>query len=413
MKAVIIAAGKGTRMGPLTENRPKAMLPIANKPLLEHMILGLQAVGTKDLYMVVGHHKEKIMEYFEDGSKFGINIEYIEQKNQNGTANAIMAVRNYIDERFLVINGDILIDNRDIERLCNIRGDAVLAAKKVESPEEYGILYVKGEKVGKIVEKPKEVSEVSEVSSDIVNAGIYIFDHSIFDAIDNTRLSKRGEYEITDSIQYMIDSGKELRYMLLDRWKDIGFPWNMLDANEIILKDINKWKIMGDVEPYATLQGNIAIGKDTIIRNGSYITGPVTIGNNCDIGPNCYIRSSTSIGDNVRIGNAVEIKNSIIMNGTHIGHLSYVGDSIIGENCNLGAGTNIANLRHDDRTIIVELIGRKFDSGRRKLGVIMGDNVHTGINSSINVGTIVESGAYINPGEFIRGMYPKLDMSKL
>lgn len=407
MKAVIIAAGKGTRMGPLTENKPKAMLPIANKPLLEHMILELKVAGIKDLYIVVGYCKEKIKEYFEDGFKFGINIEYIEQKNQNGTANAIMTTRNYIDERFLVINGDILIYSKDIERLCNTRGDAILATKKVESPEEYGILSVKGEKVEQIVEKPKEIS------SDLVNAGIYIFDHSIFDAIDNTGLSKRGEYEITDSIQFMIDSGKELRYILLERWNDIGFPWNMLDANEMVLRDKNKWEILGNVEHHATLQGNIAIGKDTIIRNGSYITGPVTIGDNCDIGPNCYIRPYTSIGDNVRIGNAVEIKNSIVMNGTHIGHLSYVGDSIIGENCNFGAGTNVANLRHDDRTMIVELAGKKFDSGRRKLGVIMGDNVHTGINSSINVGTIVESGTHINPGEFIRGACSKLDRSKL
>lgn len=396
MKAVIIAAGKGTRMGPLTENRPKAMLPIANKPLLEHIILELKIAGIKDLYMVVGYHKEKIIEYFEDGSKFGVSIEYIEQKNQNGTASAVATTRNSINERFLVMNGDILIDSKDIERFCNMKGDIVLAAKDVASPEEYGILYVKREKVERLVEKPKESI------SNLVNIGVYIFDPSIFDAIDNTGPSKRGEYEITDSIQFMIDSGKELKYMIFERWQDIGFPWHILDANEMILRDRNKWEILGNIEPYTNLQGNIAIGKGTIIRSGSYITGPVIIGNNCDIGPNCYIRPATSIGNNVRIGSAVEIKNSIVMNGTHIGHLSYIGDSIIGENCNFGAGTNVANLRHDNRTIIVELAGRKFDSGRRKLGVIMGNNVHTGINSMINIGAVVTSGACINPGEFIR-----------
>jgi bifunctional UDP-N-acetylglucosamine pyrophosphorylase/glucosamine-1-phosphate N-acetyltransferase len=395
MKAVIITAGKGTRMGPLTENRPKVMLPIINKPLLEHIILELKIAGIKDLCMVVGYHKEKIIEYFGNGSNFGVNIEYIEQKVQNGTAGAIVTARNSIDARFLVINGDTLIDGKDIERLCNTKGDAVLAAKKVGSPEQYGILYVKGEKIDRIVEKPKEFT------SDLANVGVYIFDRSIFDIIDNTGLSKRGEYEITDSIQSMIDSGNELRYITIGRWQDIGFPWHMLEANEIMLRDKKKWEILGNVEPYATLQGDIAIGKGTIIRNGVYITGPVVIGDNCDIGPNCYIRSATSIGNNVRIGNAVEIKNSIVMNGTHIGHLSYVGDSIIGENCNFGAGTKVANLRHDDRTIIVDIAGRKFDSGRRKLGVIMGDNVHTGINSGINVGTIVASGTCTNPGEIV------------
>lgn len=399
MKTVIIAAGKGTRMGPLTENRPKTMLPIANKPLLEYIISELRIIGIKDIYIVVGYHKEKIIDYFEDGSKFGVNIEYIEQKKQNGTASAVATTRNFIDERFLVINGDTLIDSKDIERFCDIRGNAILTAKKVVSLEEYGILHVKGEKVERIVEKSKESSS----TSNLVNIGVYIFDLSIFDAIDNTGPSKRGEYEITDSIQLMIDSGKELRFcMILERWQDIGFPWHILEANERILKDKNKWEILGNIEHYTNLQGNIEIGKGTIIRSGSYITGPVIIGNNCDIGPNCYIRPATSIGNNVRIGNAVEIKNSIIMNGTHIGHLSYVGDSIVGENCNFGAGTNVANLRHDNRTIIVELVGKKFDSGRRKLGVIMGDNVHTGINSSINVGTVVTSGTCINPGEFIR-----------
>jgi len=396
MKAVILAAGIGTRMGPLTENRPKAMLPIVNKPLLEHIILELKIAGIKDLFIVVGYCKEKIIEYFGNGSNLGVNIEYIEQKKQNGTAGAIAIARDYINERFLVINGDTLIDGKDIERLCNTPGDAVLTAKKVDSPEYYGVLYVKGEKIEKIIEKPKEST------SNLANVGVYIFDPYIFDVIDYTGLSKRGEYEITDSIQSMIDSGKELRYIIIERWQDIGFPWHMLEANEAMLKDKKTWEVLGNVEPYATLQGDIAIGKGTIIRNGSYIIGPVIIGDNCDIGPNCYIRPATSIGNNVRIGNAVEVKNSIIMNGAHVGHLSYVGDSIIGEKCNFGAGTKVANLRHDDRTILVELVGKRYDSGRRKLGVIMGDNVHTGINSMINVGVTMPGGTNINPGEFIR-----------
>lgn len=401
MRSVILAAGNGTRMGPLTENRPKAMLPIVNKPLLEHIILELKVAGIKDLCVVVGYCKEKIIEYFGNGSNLGVNIEYVEQKKQNGTAGAILVARDYINERFLVINGDTLIDGQDIERLCNTKGDAVLTAKKVDSPEHYGVLYVRGDKIEKIIEKPKESA------SNLANVGVYIFDPSIFDIIANTGLSKRGEYEITDSIQSMIDSGKELRYILIERWQDIGFPWHMLEANEVMLKNKRAWEVLGNVEPYATLQGDIAIGKCTIIRNGSYITGPVIIGDNCDIGPNCYIRPATSIGNNVRIGNAVEIKNSVIMNGAHIGHLSYVGDSIIGENCNFGAGTKVANLRHDNRTILVELAGKKYDSGRRKLGVIMGDNVHTGINSMMNVGVTIPGGANIDPGEFIRKSFIK------
>ena len=188
---------------------------------------------------------------------------------------------------------------------------------------------------------------------------------------------------------------------LSDKWMDIGRPWDLLDANEYFLSGLQP-VAAGEIEPLATLKGSVSVGEGTIIRNGSYIVGPVIIGKNCDIGPNCYIRPGTSIGDNARIGNAVEIKNSIIMKGTHIGHLSYVGDSIIGERCNFGAGTKVANLRHDGRTIRVKLKGKIMDSGRRKLGTIMGDDVHTGINSMINVGAVIESKAMIAPGELIK-----------
>ncbi len=156
------------------------------------------------------------------------------------------------------------------------------------------------------------------------------------------------------------------------------------------------------VEPNATIKGEVTIGKGTIIRNGSYIEGPVVIGENCDIGPNCYIRSSTAIGNHARVGNAVEIKNTIIMEGTHVGHLSYVGDSVIGRRCNFGAGTKVANLRHDGKNIKVKIKSKIIDSGRRKLGVIMGDDVHTGINTSINIGVMIEKGKSTNPGEIVK-----------
>ena len=404
MKAVILAAGKGTRMGPLTEHRPKVMLPVANRPLLEHIILTLKTAGIKDILIVTGYCKEKIEEYFREGSKLGLNIEYVEQKTQKGTADAIASVKDLIDERFLVTNGDVLASSSDIKNLLIADGDIVIASKKVASPEEYGILYVKGKKVEKIVEKPKSST------SDIANAGIYVFSPEIFDAIKNTKPSQRGEYEITDSIQHMIDSGKRTGFVLLEKWQDIGFPWHVLETNEMLLNEGTdiQWEIRGEVEPLATLKGNVSVGKGTIVRNGSYIVGPVVIGDDCDIGPNCFIRPATSIGDRVRIGNAVEVKNSIVMNGTHIGHLTYVGDSIIGEDCNFGAGTKIANLRHDGRTVIVELAGRKFDSRRRKLGVIMGDDVHTGINSIMNVGAVIEGGVCIDPGEFVKGSCRKL-----
>lgn len=396
MKAVILAAGQGTRMGPLTRNIPKVMLPIANKPLLYHIILSARDAGIKEFILIVGYGAGKIEHYFGNGSGMGVHIKYVLQEKQLGTADAVRKAQGLVKERFLVLNGDIIVSSSHIRRLIREFSEAIITARHVENPSEFGVLEVSDSRVLRIIEKPRNPP------TDLANAGIYVFPPSIFEAIERTKLSERNEYEITESLQLLINDGADVGYVTMeDKWLDIGRPWDMLDANEYYLSVMTP-TVLGEIEPLATLKGNVSVGEGTIIRNGAYIVGPVLIGRDCDIGPNCYIRPGTSIGNNVRIGNAVEVKNSIIMNGTHIGHLSYVGDSIIGERCNFGAGTKVANLRHDGRTIRVKLKGKVVDSGRRKFGVIMGDDVHTGINSMINVGAVVEGGAMIAPGEFVR-----------
>jgi bifunctional UDP-N-acetylglucosamine pyrophosphorylase/glucosamine-1-phosphate N-acetyltransferase len=164
-----------------------------------------------------------------------------------------------------------------------------------------------------------------------------------------------------------------------------------------------KTDIKGEVSDRATIIGHIQVGKGTKILPGAYIQGPAIIGENCEIGPNCYIRPSTCIGEHCKIGAGVEIKNSIIMNRTNVPHLSYVGDSVIGERCNLGAGTKVANLRLDEKEVNVIVDGKRTASGRRKLGVIMGDDVKTGINASIDVGTVIGEGTAIGLGAVVRG----------
>jgi bifunctional UDP-N-acetylglucosamine pyrophosphorylase/glucosamine-1-phosphate N-acetyltransferase len=280
-----------------------------------------------------------------------------------------MASRS-VEGRFLVLNGDALVTPPDLRALIGRKEDIILATKELENPAGYGVVKTDGGRVARLIEKP------DHVACSLVNAGIYLFPDTIFDAIGETGKSVRGEYEITDSINALA-SVLDIGYSMLDTWIDIGRPWN------------------------PTLNGNIRVGKGSIIRNGSYITGPVIIGENCDIGPNCFIRPGTAIGDNVRIGNAVEVKNSIVMDGTNIGHLSYVGDSVIGRGCNLGAGTKVANLRHDGRNIRAVVKGESVDTGRRKLGVIMGDGVHTGINTSINVGVMMAACMSTRPGEVL------------
>jgi UDP-N-acetylglucosamine diphosphorylase/glucosamine-1-phosphate N-acetyltransferase len=321
-----------------------------------------------------------------------VDIQYVNQRRQLGTADALRMVKNFINDRFLMANGDIIIDRQDICNLCARSGN-VMSAVELENVSGVGVMQVDGGQVRRIFEK------TANPPSHLANAGLYLFTPDIFAAIDQTGKSPRGEYEITDSIQILIDRGHPVGYYLTERWLDLSYPWDLLSANEKIMAGL-KPECSGDIEPNAVLKGVVSVGKGTVIRSGTYIVGPVIIGQSCDIGPNCFIRANTAVGDNCHIGAGVEVKNSIIMSNTKIPHLNYVGDSVIGENCNLGAGTKIANLKLDKKNIFVN----DLDTQRRKLGAIIGDNVQTGINSSINVGTLIGNNSFIGPGALAHGV---------
>ncbi|MGD9142356.1 MAG: sugar phosphate nucleotidyltransferase [Dehalococcoidia bacterium] len=392
MKAVIMAAGEGNRMRPLTATRPKVMLPLANKPILEHLLIEAREAGIKEFILVVGYCDQQVRDYFGKGEKLGVTIGYSEQRKQLGTADAVRMVAGKLDGNFVVMNGDAVVNREDIGNLINNHDGNTISAIEVTDPGGLGMIELKNDNVVRIHEK------TVKPPSNLANAGLYLFTPDIHDAIDRTEKSPRGEYEITDSIQLLIEAGKEMECQVIKEWTDLSYPWNLLAANESLLASIEPDN-QGTVENNVTLNDAVVIGKGTVVRSGVYINGPVIIGDNCEIGPNCYIRPSTSIGDGCHIGAAVEVKNSIIMNGTKIPHHNYVGDSVIGEGCNLGAGTKIANLRLDKKNVFVS----GMDTGRRKLGAIIGDNVETGINASINVGCIIGNNSFIGPGAVVSG----------
>ncbi|MCX8170745.1 MAG: sugar phosphate nucleotidyltransferase [Candidatus Bathyarchaeota archaeon] len=399
MKAVVLAAGEGQRLRPLTLTRPKHMIPVGGKPILEHLVNTLKIPEIEEILIVVNYKADVIKAYFGDGSKHDVKIRYVFQDKTVGTADAVLAAERYVgSEDFLAINGDLLVSSDAIESVIrkHKREDfsiATLAAVQVERPEDYGVLKVDCGKLIDIVEKPSEGG-----MGNLVNAGIYVFSAKIFDFIERTEPSSRGEIELTSSIRLAIMGGEKVSVAEIpsDKWLDIGRPWDLFDANMRVLKNI-KPGIMGKVEEGAYIKEPVFIGSGTVVHSGSYIEGPVFIGDGCDIGPNCYIRPYTSIGRNVRVGNACEVKNSILMDNVHVGHLSYVGDSIIGENCNLGAGFISANLRFDKKTIYVSVKGEKIDTGKMKIGVIMGDNVMTGVGALFMPGVTVGYNSWIGP----------------
>jgi len=379
-------------MRPLTYTRPKVMLPLANKPILEHLLIEANKAGIREFIFVVGYRDEQVRDYFGNGDKWGVSIDYTTQRKQLGTADAIRTVEGLIDGNFLVMNGDIVVNQKDIKSLTSKRNNT-LSVLEVEDTRDLGVVEVKGDKIVHIYEKTERPP------SHIANVGLYLFTPDIFDAVSRTSKSPRGEYEITDALQLMMEQGHHISYQKVSYWLDLSYPWDLLTANESLLAEIEPQNL-GGIEKNVVVKGGVSIGKNTVVRSGSYIVGPVIIGQDCDIGPNCYIRPSTSISDNCHIGSAVEVKNSIIMKGSKIPHHSYVGDSIIGEGCNLGAGTKIANLRLDKKDITAGGV----DTKRRKLGAIIGDKVETGINASINVGSIIGNNTHIGPGAMVSGV---------
>ncbi|MBT3721649.1 NTP transferase domain-containing protein [archaeon] len=388
MQAVIFAAGKSTRTYPLTLTKPKPLLEILGKSVLKHNLEQLDGI-VNEVIIIVGYKKEQIIEKF--GNSFmSLKLRYIEQKELNGTGGALICAKEFLKNKFIVMNGDDYFSKKDIER-C-FKHEFCVLGKKVNELHRFGELVIKDNNIIEIKEKPQK-------KKGIANIGLYIFNDKIFEL--HLKKSPRKEYEVTDYIKLLSNLGKKVNYELVeDYWFPITYPWNLLDANEFFINNL-KSKNRGIIEKGATVKGNVIIGKNTIVKSGSYIEGPVVIGDNCKIGPNCYLRQNTSIGSNCNIGNAVEIKNSIIGNNTCIAHLSYVGDSIVGENVNFGAGTKIANLRHDNLNVKSFVKGELVDTLRRKLGAILADGVHTGINTSINPGRKIWPNKTTLPGEVV------------
>jgi len=320
----------------------------------------------------------------------GVKINYVDQKRQLGTGHALKYVEPLIKDRFIVIGGDDIFSKRDI-KACLKHKYAVLGCK-VEVPGRFGVFVVKGKEVEQIVEKPEKFV------SDIANTGLYVFDKSVFGF--KLKKSQRGEYEIVDYINMLVKKEKIICEKTKGHWLSVGYPWDLVEANNVLVSEI-KNDIKGTVEKNVIVKGKLKVGKGTEILSGTYIKGNVVIGENSSIGPNCYLRGNTSIGNGCHIGQAVEIKNSIIMDNAKVPHLSYIGDSVIGRNSNLGAGTITANLKHDNKNVRSMVKGKIVDTGRRKLGAIIADDVHTGINTTIYPGRKIWPGLATLPGEVV------------
>jgi glucose-1-phosphate thymidylyltransferase len=317
--------------------------------------------------MVVGYKREQVQDYFVSGQEFGVQISYITQEQQLGTAHALKQARNAADDKFLVVSGDNIIDAQTITPLINAEANTILV-KAAEEISKYGVVTVRDGHVESIEEKPKERM------GNLANTGIYVFTGDIFDFIGE-------EIALSQVLQKMIAGGHFVAARKTDStWLDVVYPWDILRLNDVVMSKIPS-SLGGTIEAGCNIKGTVSIGEGSIIRSGCYIVGPVIIGENCEVGPGVCILPSTSIGSNVVVSPFTLIRNCSIGNDVSIGPNSSLQDSIIASGTSFGAHLTA---RSGEATILIE-----NEYHRVKMGAIVGSYCEVGNDVAIEPGIVV------------------------
>ena len=328
MKGLVLSGGAGTRLRPITHTSAKQLVPVANKPVLFYGLEAMHAAGIDDVGIVVGETRAEIKAAVGDGSRFGLRVTYLPQEAPLGLAHAVLIAEEFLgDSPFVMYLGDNLLKEgiapfvRDFERS---EPDALILLQRVKDPSEYGIAELQDGRVVQLVEKP------SEPRSDLALVGVYLFTPAVFESVKAITPSARGELEITDAIQHMIDRGLRVEpHTVTGWWKDTGKLEDMLEANRLILSTIES-DLRGEVVE-STLDGPVQVGEGSLIERCT-VRGPVVIGAGCRLS-DTFVGPYTAISDGVVVEHA-EIEHSIILENSRISRLgARMADSLIGRDC--------------------------------------------------------------------------------
>jgi glucose-1-phosphate thymidylyltransferase len=328
LKGLILSGGKGTRLRPLTHTRAKQLVPIANKPILFYGIESLAEAGVKEIGIIVGDTKQEVKEAVGDGSKFGVRVTYIEQSAPLGLAHAVFTAKEFLkDSAFVMYLGDNLLKNGIASLIDDFRRskpNSQILLASVPNAEQFGVAELENGRVIRLEEKPKQPR------SNLALVGVYMFDSHIFEAEAVLQPSARGELEITDAIQFMIDRGYRVEPHIVEGWwKDTGKLDDMLEANRLVLETLGR-DIRGEVDAHSKIDGRVVIEPGAKIIN-STIRGPVIIGRETLI-EGTFVGPFTSIQDHCEIRHS-EIQHSIVLHGSKILDLRRrIEDSLIGVN---------------------------------------------------------------------------------
>ncbi len=390
MKGVVLAAGDGVRMRPLTATRPKPMLVIAGKPILHHLLLEAKKAGITEAVVIVRHMKEQIISYFRQND-IGMPLKFIDQGAESGTAAALLAAKDEIKDTFVVLAGDIVTEASVIKGAIDAhKGGITLAVKEVQNPHEYGVVELSGDKVSLFEEKPKRPK------SNLANLSVYVMEPTVFNDIKSVGKSERGEYEIVN----LFIGAKAAK--VEGFWRDVAYPWDLFEANEHLL---NKMEARSEHIENSYIDGKVIMEKGARIIS-SHVEGCAYIGEGTVIGPNACLRGFNSIGKRCSIGNGTTVKGSILFDNVKAKHLAYIGDSVIGENVNFGSGAQVANFRFDGSHVNVLTERGWVNSGRKKLGIFVGDNTKFGVLSCTMPGKLIGQDSWIYSGVVVNRNVP-------
>lgn len=349
MKAVLLSGGTGSRLRPITHTGPKQLVPVANKPVLEYAIEDLRNAGITDIGVVLGNKgREEIQDYLGDGSGYGVDITYIIQGNALGLAHAAGCAQEFIGkDDFVMYLGDNILKQGISELVDSFHADeygAGIALQRVDNPHQFGIADLdENGNVQELVEKP------DNPPTDLALIGIYAFSNEVFDVIDRLDPSWRGELEITDAIQMLLEDGHSIDSKVIDGWwKDTGKPEDILEANRLVLQD-NPGTLDGFVAEGASIEGHLDLDETARIEDGSVVRGPVSIAAGTTIESGTYVGPYTTVGPDSTISR-VHIENSVIVGESEIVTNKKIVDSLIGQGTTIG---NAEDMLPEGRRLVV------------------------------------------------------------
>ena len=378
MQAIILTAGEGARLSSWTANRPKGMIPIGNRPILEYLVRGLVGAGIKEINMVVGYGKNTVMSYFGDGANFGARINYSFQEERSGTLDAMRIGMEGIKDEFIIVPGDNYVSSDSFLKLRDCKSPALLSGKADRWSKWGEIELEKG--------KPKITFDSPEAYGRIHFTGITKLNLDLA----NKLIDAAGKH-IGESLQVILKN-HDFEVLEASSWHNIVYPWDLISGNRMSLSD-NLLYRSGKIEKNVTIKGDVSIGKGTVIRSGTYLTGPVSIGEGCDIGPNSVIGPSVSLGDNVIVKSFTELSDTVVMRNCDLGSYSSIKGTVVGDNTSLGSHVVAIPMTRD-----ILYFDQTFSVSDR--GAMVGDDCNIGSRAILQGGSILMSKATVGEGEF-------------